>query len=60
MLNNEHNKHLINDYQRYNLYAAKKSGKKKSDLPSLDYTQQLEKTKFEAFCIMPKPNCQVV
>lgn len=39
--NQQHGLTLVNDYQRYNLYAAKKSGKQKSDLPSLDYTQSL-------------------
>lgn len=39
--NQQHGLQLINDYQRYNLYAAKKNGRQKSDLPSLDYSQPL-------------------
>lgn len=39
--NQQHELNLVNDYQRYNLYAAKKNGKQKSDLPSLDYSQSL-------------------
>lgn len=40
-LNQEHGLNLINEYQLFNLYAAKKTGKKKSDLPSLEYSQML-------------------
>ena len=59
-VNTEYGLSLLHDYQLYELYVAKKTGKKKSDLPALEYTQMVEKTKFEHFCIIPKKDAVVV
>ena len=49
-----HNIGLSNNPELWKIYAAKKTGKKKSDLPCLDSSQKVEKTKISFFCLERK------
>lgn len=52
-LNSEKGLSLSEDYQQYELLAAKKNGRRKSDLPSIEYHHELSKTGFKRFLLSP-------
>lgn len=52
-INQTHDQNLKDDLTCYELYGAKKNGKRKSDFPSLEYEQNIESTKLTRFHLFP-------
>ena len=52
-LNKLYGLNLKDDLISYELYGAKKNGKRKSDFPSLEYEQNIENTKLSRFHLHP-------
>lgn len=52
-LNENSNLNLIRDPKAYELYGAKKNGKKKGDLPSIEHQQILCQTNLKRFYLQP-------
>lgn len=51
--NQTYDQNLKDDLTYYELYGAKKNGKRKSDFPSLEYEQNIESTKLTRFHLFP-------
>ena len=51
--NQTYDQNLKDDLTCYELYGAKKNGKRKSDFPSLEYEQNIESTKLTRFHLFP-------
>jgi hypothetical protein len=51
--NKQFHLNLKEDLTCYELYGAKKNGKRKSDFPSLEYEQTIENTKLTRFHLFP-------
>lgn len=52
-LNKSYGLKLKDDLTCYEMYGAKKNGKRKSDFPSLEYEQNIENTKLTRFHLFP-------
>lgn len=50
-LNKIHHLHISEDLGQYEMYGARKNGKKKSDLPALSKNQLISKTGMKRFAL---------
>ena len=51
--NMTHSLNLVNDLDQYEMFPAKRSGKKKSDMPSLSKQQMITKIGLNRFALCP-------